>query len=72
MNPYKKLISMLPSGRVDVGTVTASYSDGVLLLLQDGGTLIVKGEGTVGERVYIKDGYIIGAAPNLVGDTFEV
>lgn len=72
MNPFKKLLSVLPSDAVDVGTITTVLSDGVIVELQSGGTIRVKGGGSVGQRVYIKAGAVIGAAPQLNGSTIEV
>jgi len=72
MNPFNKLLEILPSTRVDVGTVMAVYTDGVLVTLQGGGTTRVRGSANVGAHVYIRDGAIEGPAPALAGDTLEV
>ena len=72
MNIYKQLIDLLPSQRVDVGTVLQVYADAVLVLLQTGGKVRAIGTGTVNERVYIKNGVVIGVAPNLSGTVIEV
>lgn len=72
MNIYKQLIDLLPSQRVDVGTVLQVYADAVLVLLQTGGKVRAIGTGTVDGRVYIKNGVVIGVAPNLNGTVIEV
>ena len=72
MNQYKQLLNLLPSTRTDVGTVIAVSSDGVVLLLQDGGTLRVKGSASLGSRVYTKQGVVTGPAPALTGVDIEI
>jgi hypothetical protein len=72
MNPFKKLIGMLPLGRVDVGQVTASDGGGVTIALQMGGIIHVRGTATVGSRVYVRNGAIDGPAPDLIGVDIEV
>ena len=72
MNPFKALINMIPLGKVDVGTVTATDEGGVTVTLQMGGVVHVRGEAAIGTRVYIKNGAVEGPAPNLTGVDIEV
>ena len=72
MNIYNRLIGMLPSNRTDVGEVIQVYSDGVLVLLQTGGYLRVMGQATVGSKVFVKNGAVVGPAPSLAGVTVDI
>ena len=72
MNIYNKLISMLPSTRVDVGIVLQTYQDGVLVQLQNGGYLRALGQAAVGTRVFVRGGQVLGPAPNLSGSEIEI
>ena len=72
MNIYKRLIDLLPSNRMDVGTVAQVFGDAVLVELQSGGYVRVTGTSTVGTKVFIKSGQVIGEAPNLTGSIIEV
>ena len=73
MNPYKKLLGLLPNlGRTDVGTVIAIDEGGVTIQLQMGGVLHIRGTATLGSRVYIKNGAIVGPAPIMTGVDIDV
>lgn len=72
LNPYKQLLKLLPGQPVDVGEVAAVADDGVLVELLNGSLVHVRGEATVGDHVYIKDGAIEGPAPDLVGHEVEI
>lgn len=72
MNIYKRLRGILPVARTDVGTVVSLYTDGCRVELQGGGYVRVKGEATVGSKVFIKDGQVVSVAPDLTGVEIEV
>jgi len=72
MNIYKQLLGILPVARTDVGTVVGLYTDGCRVELQGGGYVRVKGEATVGQRVFIKDGIIVSTAPTLSGVEIDI
>lgn len=72
MNLYNKLLGVIPSSRIDVGTVNEVRADGVTVQLQNGGTVRVKGNATNGSVVYIQSGAIIGTAPSLTGVDIDV
>lgn len=72
LNPYKALRALLPDAPLLAGTVTA-YSSGVATVtLPGGGTVNARGEATVGQRVFVRDGAIDGPAPELVQLVIEV
>ncbi|MEN9317346.1 MAG: hypothetical protein RIS35_3739 [Pseudomonadota bacterium] len=65
MNPYRRLLGLLPQRPLQVGTVI-SVSGGVAIIeLPGGGRDQARGAATVGQRVFFRDGAIEGAAPNL-------
>jgi hypothetical protein len=72
MNIYNRLLGLLPVSRTEVGTVVEVYTDGVRIELQTGGFVRVKGEATVGQRVFIKNGQVLSTAPTLTGVEIEV
>ena len=72
MNPYKRLLTLLPQYPVQVGTV-ASITNGVARIEMPGGGFdSARGTATVGQRVYFRDGQIQGVAPTLPVELIEV
>lgn len=71
-NPYKRLLGLLPTRPLLVGDVIA-YANGVATIeLPGGGLLTARGEVTVNDRVYFRDGVIEGPAPVLPIELIEV
>lgn len=65
MNPFKRLLNLLPQRPLQVGTV-ASISNGVATItLPGGGQVQARGNASTGARVFVRDGVIEGAAPSL-------
>ena len=65
-NRWSALRALLPDSPLLAGQVTADYTDGTALVqLIGGGSIRVRGEGAIGQRVYIRDHAIIGPAPTL-------
>jgi hypothetical protein len=64
-NPYKALKRLLGQQPVQVGEITAIHSDGVSIQLPTGETLRARGEGTIGQTVFLRDGAVEGPAPDL-------
>lgn len=71
-NPYRELLDLLPSQRLDVGEVTDVAGQLVAVELADGGVLQARGVATVGQRVFVRDGVIEGLAPALTYVASEV
>ena len=72
MNLYARFLSLLPQRPLQVGTVLSS-SDGVVSVeLPGGGTITARGAGTVGSKVFVRDGAVEGAAPDLPVEIIEV
>lgn len=71
-NPYNRLIALLPKRPLLVGTVL-DFANGVAVIEMPGGGLdTARGEATVGQRVYFRDGSIEGPAPLLPVELIEV
>jgi hypothetical protein len=71
-NIYRQFLGLLPARPLLVGTVTA-VGDGVATVeLPGGGLLRARGAGTVGQRVWVRDGAIEGEAPDLAYVEAEV
>lgn len=72
MNPYKRLLALIPGQPIDAGEVTAVGTDGVTVQLVGGGIVHVRGEALVGDHVYVRAGAIEGPAPALTGVDQEI
>lgn len=71
-NPYKRLLSILPHTPLLVGDVFAVSGDVAHILLPGGGVSLARGDASVGQRVFFRDGAIEGVAPSLTVETVEV
>lgn len=71
-NVFSQWRDLFAAGPVQVGTVTAYEGGTATIELPGGGTLRARGEATIGQRVYVRDGLIQGAAPDLPLDSGEV
>ena len=64
-NPFTRLIALLPKAPLLVGDVIA-YEDGVATIeLPGGGIMLARGDASVSDRVFFRDGVIEGPAPTL-------
>jgi hypothetical protein len=64
-NFYRQFIGLLPARPLQVGTVTAVDGGVATIELAGGGILQARGDATVGQRVFVRDGAIEGQAPTL-------
>lgn len=72
LNPYKTLLGLLPESPLQVGDVL-SISNGVAMIeVPGGGQITARGEATVGQRVFFRDGVIEGQAPDLTYVEVEI
>ena len=65
-NPFRQLMDLLPSRPLQVGTVTAVDGGVARITLPGGGILQARGEATVGQRVFVRDGLIESEATTLI------
>lgn len=71
MNPYKALMDLLPQRPLKVGEVL-DVTDGVATIEEAGGFQSqARGDVTVGQRVYFRDGVVEGTAPDLPLEVVE-
>lgn len=64
-NLYSQLKALLDPSPMQIGQVSA-YSEGVATVdLHGGGQLRAKGQATLGGKVFVQDGVILGPAPDL-------
>ena len=64
-NLWKRLKQLLPDAPLLVGEVFSVSTYGAIVELPDGAFVSVRGEATVGQKVFIRDGLIEGPAPEL-------
>jgi len=64
-NLYREFQRLFPAAPLQVGTVSAVIGGVATVELPGGGTLQARGEATVGQRFFVRDGAIEGAAPVL-------
>jgi hypothetical protein len=72
LNPFKKLLALLPNPPLLVGDVTAVIDGVATIELPGGGVMQARGETTVGARVFFRDGAIEGDAPTLSIELIDV
>jgi hypothetical protein len=72
-NLYRALIDLLPQPTLQVATVTATHADGTVTVEYPGGsTQRVRGDATVGQKVFVREGAVEGVAPSLPVVEIEV
>ena len=64
-NLYREFIDLMPARSLEVGDVTAVGVGVVTVTLPGGGVLQARGDTTVGQRVFVRDGVVEGVAPSL-------
>ncbi|WP_422461721.1 hypothetical protein [Endozoicomonas sp. ALB115] len=73
-NIWQQFKALIPEGVRIVATITANNGNGTSQVeLRDGSVITVKGESvSVGKKVFIQNGEVKGAAPNLARYEVEV
>ena len=64
-NIYREFIDLMPGRPLEVGDVTAVGVGMATVTLPGGGVLNVRGEATLNQRVFVRDGVIESPAPTL-------
>lgn len=64
-NIYRTFLDLLPARPLQVGTVLSVSGGIVNVELPGGGRLQARGSATAGQRVFVRDGLVEGAAPDL-------
>jgi hypothetical protein len=71
-NPFQRLVGLLPKRPLQVGNVLAVDGGVCTIELPGGGIETARGEATIGDRVFFRDGAVEGAAPTLPIELIEV
>lgn len=71
MNLFKRFERLIPRPILRVATVLSVDGTSVRLEEANGGTSIATGTATVGQKVYVREGAIVGPAPNLPVEVIE-
>lgn len=71
-NPYRDLLALIPKSPLLVGEVVSVSGASAVVELPDGGRLTVRGDATVGDSVFVRDGAIEALAPALTAIDIEV
>ncbi len=72
MNPYRRLLNLLPQFPRQIGTVIYLEAGVATIESLGGGISTAVGEGLIGEKVFFRNSTIEGPAPNLPVDNIEV
>lgn len=72
LNPYRRLLDLLPQKPLLVGEVMAVSGGKVTVQLPGGGWVTARGAATVGQDVFLRDGVIEGVAPSLTPVSYDV
>ena len=70
-NPYRQLLGVLPQRPLQVGDVLQMANGVSIVELPGGGRLTARGAAALGQRVFVRDGVIEGAAPSLPIEIIE-
>lgn len=70
-NLFKRFQDLIPTYPLRVGDVIA-YSNGVARIQEMNGVATARGDATVGDRVFFRNGAIEGPAPDLTIEIIEV
>jgi hypothetical protein len=70
-NLFKRFQALIPTYPLRVGDVIA-YDDGVATIQEQSGVATARGEATIGDRVFFRNGAIEGPAPDLTVEIIEV
>jgi hypothetical protein len=64
-NLYREFMDLMPARSLEVGDVSAVGAGMVTVTLPGGGVLQARGDATLGQRVFVRDGVVEGLAPSL-------
>ena len=70
-NAYREFMALLPDRPLEVGEITSIAGGVAIITLPGGGVVQARGEGAVGQRVFVRAGVIEGEAPALTYVTGE-
>lgn len=71
-NIYRQFLDLLPVRPLQVGSVTSVTGSSCTVQLPGGGLLQARGQASVGQSVFVRDGVIEGQAPSLPLEIIEI
>ena len=71
-NLYRQFRQLLPEAPLQAGTVLEIGAGVVTVVLPGGGLIRARGEASVGQTVFVRDGLLEGAAPALPLEVIDV
>jgi len=71
-NLFRQFLDLIPDPALQVGEVLFITSGIATIELPGGGRITARGEATVGQKVFVRNGLIEGQAPNLTVSLIEV
>ena len=71
-NLWKRLKQLLPEAPLLTGQVTDVRTYGATVQLPDGSLISVRGDATLNQYVFIRDGVIEGPAPSMTAVLIEI
>ena len=71
-NVYEQFRQLLPDAPLQVGTVIGVGTGVLSVQLPGGGTIRARGSAAIGQRVFVRDGVLEAAAPNLALEIIEI
>lgn len=71
-NLYRQFVQLLPDQPLQVGTVEQVSQGRVVVSLPGGATVNLLGDAAVGQKVFFRDGAVVGPAPALTTILIEV
>jgi hypothetical protein len=71
-NLYRQFRQLLPDPPLQAGIVIEVGASRVLIALPGGGLVHARGEATLGQTVFVRDGVIEGEAPSLPQVDIEI
>lgn len=72
LNPYRRLLEILPQRPLLVGTVLSISNQLAIIELPGGAQVTARGASSVGQRVFLRDDVVEGNAPNLTLVLIEI
>lgn len=64
-NPWRQFLDLIPTAPLLIGTVTGEQGSEWRVQLLSGETIRARGGAQINQRVFVRDGVIEGAAPDL-------
>ena len=71
-NLWRRLKQLLPEPPLLIGTIESTSDFGARVEYPDGSFSTVRGTGTVGQKVFVRNGMIEGPAPSLTVVLIEI